>query len=37
LSELQPPNLKEENEEPAFVAEKHKEKGDMKAVNAKLE
>jgi hypothetical protein len=37
LDELPPPNLKEEQEEHAFVAEKHKEKGDKKAVDVKLE
>ena len=36
LDALPPPNMKEENEEHAFVAEK-KEKGEMKAVDVKLE
>lgn len=37
LNKLPPPNLKEKDEEPSFVAEKQKEKGEIKAVNAKLE
>ena len=37
LDDLPAPNLKEESEEHAFVAEKQKEKGEMKAVDVKLE
>ena len=37
LNDLPVPNLNEETDEPAFIAEKHKERGEMKAVDVKLE